>query len=159
VSKTTMTAAFAALLAASAPIAYAQTTTVPSHSATAVEHGLTTQSRVMPGQIRMTDMNGATIYGAGDKSIGDIKDVVLDRDGRVAEVVLNVGATLGMGGKLVAIPMNDIKIATDSNNKPRFTVDMTEAQLKSAQAFSLTAPSERTGSSTAPATTPTTRRD
>src|SRR5579862_5354815 len=87
-----MTAAFAALLAASAPIAYAQTTTVPSHSATAVEHGLTTQSRVMPGQIRMTDMNGATIYGAGDKSIGDIKDVVLDRDGRVAEVVLNVGA-------------------------------------------------------------------
>ncbi len=160
----TTTAAFAAILAASGAVALAQTpanpagpkTAAPSDTATSAS---VTSNRVMPGQIRLSDMNGATVYDTQNKDIGDVKDVILDRDGRVAAVVLNVGATLGMGGKLVAVPMREITI-TDKNNKPRFTVGKTESQLKSAPAFALNTETAKTGSSTAPATKPpATRRD
>lgn len=142
-SKTTMTAAFAVMLAATMPLAYGQTTppTSPAISASVAKH-------VMPNQVRMTQMNGATVYDADNANLGDIKDLVLEADGRVAAVVLNVGATLGVGGRYVAVPMKDIKITKDNNDKPRFAINMTKDQLKSAQAFDLNEP--KSGTSTAP---------
>lgn len=147
VNKAATTATLAAMLAIAAPMAYGQTTGAPMH-ATRSE---ATSSHIMPGQIRMTDMNGATVYDTQNQNLGDVKDVILDRDGRVAEVVLNVGSTLGMGGKYVAVSMRDLKVTMDKNNKPRFTVDMTKNQLKSAQQFDLNTTAENTGTTTEPA--------
>jgi len=140
VSKTTMTAAFALLMAASLPV-YAQ---APAH---------VTATEVQPGQIRTTQMDGATVYDTHNQKVGDVKDIILDRDGKVASVILDVGAFLGMGGKYVAVSMNDIKITNDNNSsRPRFTVDMTKDQLKAAQAFDLNGnKNARTGTSSAPA--------
>ena len=140
-SKTTMTAAFAAMMAIAAPLAVAQT--AATHASVGANH-------IMPGQIRATDMNGATVYDARNKNLGDVKDIVLDRDGRVAAVVLNVGSTVGIGGKLVAVPMSDLKVSFDNNNKPKFSISMTEDQLKSAQAYDLNPKNANTGSSTEP---------
>ena len=141
-SKTTMTAAFAAMLALSAP-AFAEPATTSNH--------------LMPGQLRVTQIDGATVYDAQNRNIGDVKDMILDRDGKVAAVVLDVGSFLGVGGKFVAIGMNDLKVTfqNDDMTKPRFSLDMTKEQLKSAQAFDLNnknAPRNATGSSTPPAT-------
>lgn len=144
--KTTMTAAFALMMAASLPV-YAQTTTSsgagPAH---------VTATTVQPGQIRATQMDGATVYDTQNQKVGDVKDIILDRDGKVAAVVLDVGAFLGMGGKYVAVSMNDLKITNDTNsNRPRFTVDMTKDQLKAAQAYDLNGnKNARTGTSTVP---------
>jgi len=158
VSKTTMTAAFALMLAAAVP-AYAQTspssTSSPSPSASSSSSASThvTATQLQPGQIRATQMDGSTVYDAQNKKVGDVKDIILDRDGKVAAVVLDVGAFLGIGGKNVAIGMSDLKITQDDNNKPRFTVDMTKDQLKSAQAYDLNGPSRNSssGTTTAPA--------
>jgi len=147
VTNTTTTAALAAMLAIAAPMAYGQTTGAPMRAS----HSEMTTNHIMPGQIRMTDMNGATVYDAQNHNIGDIKDMILDRDGRVAEVVLNVGSTLGMGGNYVAISMRDLKVTMEKNNKPRFTINMTENQLKSAPPFNLRTTAENTGSTTEPA--------
>jgi sporulation protein YlmC with PRC-barrel domain len=144
VSKTTMTAAFAVMLAAAMPMAYGQTTTTTTVRTTG------TANHMMAGQIRLTQMNGANVYDVHNQKIGDVKDIILDRDGRVADVVLDVGAFLGMGGKFVAVNMNDIKVSFDDNNKPKFAVDMTKEQLKSAQAFDLDEKNAATGSSTPP---------
>jgi sporulation protein YlmC with PRC-barrel domain len=146
VSKTTMTAAFAMILAAAAPMAYGQSTTT-----TTTVRTTGSANHMMPGKIRMTQMNGATVYDIQSQKIGDVKDIILDRNGRVADVVLDVGAFLGMGGKLVAVSMNDVKVTFDDNNKPKFAVDMTKEQLKSAQAFDLNEKNAATGSSTPPA--------
>jgi sporulation protein YlmC with PRC-barrel domain len=157
-----MTAAFAFMLAASMPIAYAQTTTTtsppattgtatatPPSSATTV-HTSVPANHIMPGQIRATQMDGSTVYDAQGKNIGTVKDIILDKQGKVAAVVLDVGSFLGMGGKHVAVAMNDLKIDFDNNNKPKFSVDMTKDQLKAAQAFDLSEKTATTGSSTAP---------
>ena len=150
-SKTMMTTAFAALLAAAAPAAMAQTaaTTTPAtaHTGTAATH-------ITPGQIRVTQMDGATVYDTQNRNIGDVKDIILERDGKVAAVVLDVGSFLGMGGKFVAVAMNDLKVTFDKdNNKPHFAVDMTKEQLKAAQNFDLNEKKASTGTSTPPART------
>src|SRR5438067_12948475 len=154
-----MTAALALMLAAAVP-AYAQTssssTSSPSTSASSASNSPThvTATQLQPGQIRATQMDGATVYDTQNNKVGDVKDIILDRDGKVASVVLDVGAFLGMGGKYVAVGMNDIKITEDKNNKPHFAVDMTKDQLKAAQAFELSRGSSSTGTSTPPANRP-----
>ena len=151
-SRTTMTAAFAVLMAAAMPLANAQTTTttVPPNGP-AIERTTTgAATHILPGQIRATQMDGAVVYDPQEKKIGDVKDIILDRDGRVAAVVLDVGAFLGMGGKNVAVKMSEMKVAFDNNNKPKFAVNMTKDQLKSAQAFDLDEKKATTGTSTPP---------
>ena len=153
-----MTAAFAVMMAATMATANAQTapTTNPSPmgKSTATEPAGRTSisaNHLLPGQIRASEMNGAAVYDKENQNLGSIKDVVLDRDGRVAAVILGVGTTLGAGGKYVAVAMNDIKVTSD-NNKPRFTVTMTKDQLKAAQAYDLTEKTGPTGTSTPPST-------
>jgi sporulation protein YlmC with PRC-barrel domain len=141
------------------PIAFAQTNAPDATAPAAQAQPLTAdqatgpraENRVMPGQVRFSDMNGATVYDAQNKSVGDINNIVLDRDGRVAAVVVKTGAFLGIGGRKVAIGMRDLTLTTDQNGKPHFAVDMTKDQLKSAQAFDTSPPNTASGSSTPPA--------
>jgi sporulation protein YlmC with PRC-barrel domain len=121
VHKPAMAAALAALMAMTTPLAYAQTTK-PTPIA------LTTQA----GQLRASQMIGSTVYDVQNRNIGSIKDLVLDRDGRVAAVVIDVGSFLGMGGKYVGVSLNDLKMDND-----RLTLDRTKEQLQSAEAYQL----------------------
>lgn len=147
--KTTMAAAFALMMAASLPVS-AQTS---SSGTAAAPAGKVSATHVQPGQIRATEMDGSTVYDTQNQKVGDVKDIILDRDGKVAAVILDVGAFLGMGGKYVAVAMNDLKVTEEKNsNKHRFTVDMTKDQLKAAQAYDLNANNNnRTGTSAPPA--------
>jgi sporulation protein YlmC with PRC-barrel domain len=157
-----MTATLAAMLALSTPMAFAQTTNpgapTPAMHETATRAGGITTMR--PDQIRATEMDGSTVYDTQNQNIGDVKDMILDKDGRVAAVVLDVGSFLGMGGKMVAVPMTDIKVSFEKNNsnsgsnKPRFTIKMTKEQLKSAQAFEFNQNKAASGTSTPPADNP-----
>lgn len=160
-----MSAAIAVIMAASMPMAMAADTTTTTPNPPAVETATTTAApatpaanRVMPDQMKFSDMNGATVYSRDDKDIGKIDEVVLAPDGKVAAVVIKNGGFLGIGGKDVAVAMNDLQVSNDKNGTPRFTLDMTENQLKSAQAYELNPPTKETtatGSSTPPARTPT----
>lgn len=169
--RTTIVTAAAALLAISMPAAFAQTNTTrtmppPSGApaatasqpmipkadkASPLAENQTVPSRVMPGQVAFSQMNGATVYGPKNDSVGDINDVVLDRDGKVAAVVVKTGAFLGIGGKKVALAMHDVKFDKDQNGKLHLTVDMTKDQLKSAQSYETSPPNTATGSSAPPA--------
>lgn len=131
--KPNITAAVAALLIAAAPLAYAATGT-GSHT-------------VQPNQIRASKMIGSSVYSSQNANIGTVQDVIVDRDGRVASVVVDVGTFLGMGGKDVAVRFSAIK--SDHNN--RLTLDMTKGQLEKAQSYRLVNPDISAGSSTAPA--------
>jgi sporulation protein YlmC with PRC-barrel domain len=140
-----MTAMLAATLALSTP-AYAQTTSTPS---TAPAARSTAMHQLQPGQIRGSEMIGSSVYDAQNRDIGKIKDVILDHQGRVGSVVIDVGAFLGMGGKYVAVPMRDLKTANE-NGKVRWKTDMTKEQLQQAQAFDL-GTTTSAGTSTPPA--------
>ena len=132
-------ATFATILIATAPLAYAET--APQARAGAVA----TPSQIQSDQIRASKMIGGAVYDVHNRKIGHVKDLVLDRDGQIASVVVDVGAFLGMGGKYVAIALRDFK--TDHN---RLTLDMTKEQLQQAQNYRLENPNTGAGSSTSP---------
>ena len=136
--KRNMTAAMAALFLAAAPLAYAQ--------AASQDTTVSTLSGIIqPDQIRASKMIGSSVYDVQNRDIGKIQDVILNPDGRVAAVVVDVGAVLGMGGKDVAVHLSDIK--ADNN---RLTLDITKERLQQAQAYQLENPDTGAGSSTSP---------
>jgi len=168
-----MTAAFAVMLAASMPMAYAQTmqnapkatdggAAAPAAPATQGATGAATetttdaakkQAEVHLGQDQMlfSKMNGAAVYDQQNKQIGDINNVVLDQSGKVAAVVIKSGGFLGIGGKTFAVPMNAVKMTSAKDGNLRFQVSMTQEQVKTAPTYDLSPQSTATGSTNAPA--------
>ncbi len=63
-----------------------------------------------PTHIMGSDLLGTTVYGANNENIGEIDDIVLERDGGIAAVVVGVGGFLGIGEKNVAIPFQALEI-------------------------------------------------
>lgn len=148
-TKSTVTAAaVAAILMATSPLAFAQSTTVTTTRSTTAAAAINpTGDTIQPDQVRASKMLGSTVYDVQNRDIGSVKDLIIDKNGRVAAAVIDVGTFLGMGGKYVAVPLDAIK--TDNN---RLTLDMTKEQLQQAQAFNLENNNTGAGSSTSPVT-------
>jgi sporulation protein YlmC with PRC-barrel domain len=135
-----MTAAMAALFLAAVPLAYAQPAARDTTVAMVSSSGI-----IQSDQIRASKMIGSSVYDVQNRDIGKVQDVILNPDGRVAAVIIDIGTFLGMGGKDVAVHLSDIK--ADNN---RLTLDMTKEQLQQAQNYQLENPDTGAGSTTAP---------
>ena len=140
-SRATMTAVFAAMVAAAAPGAYAQTNTMPATRAAVTSH------TIQSDEVRASKMIGSAVYDSQNRNIGKVGDLVLNKNGSVDVVVVDVGSFLGVGGKYVAVPPTDIK-----TNNNRLTLDRTKEQLQQMAAYQLENPETGAGSSTSPAT-------
>ncbi len=49
-----------------------------------------------------TNLIGKKVSGAGDENLGEVNDVLMDRNGNVIGAVIGVGGFLGVGEKDVA---------------------------------------------------------
>jgi hypothetical protein len=130
-----------------------------------------------PGQIMGSDLRGTRVYGANNESIGDISDLLLDRQGQVVAAIVGVGGFLGIGQKDVAVPFQALEIVpqgaasgsgtssgpattgtagtagtgTATINPDRVVLrNMTRADLESAPSFRSDGQPSSGGSSTAP---------
>ncbi|MGU3537910.1 PRC-barrel domain-containing protein [Methylobacterium sp. A54F] len=56
-----------------------------------------------PGATRVGKLIGLPVIGMDRVRVGKIDDVILDREGRIAAVVIGVGGLLGLGEKAVAV--------------------------------------------------------
>jgi sporulation protein YlmC with PRC-barrel domain len=79
-----------------------------------------------------SDMNLAALIGTDVKdpagqTIGEIDNVLLDRNGRVESVIVTTGGFMGIGGRDVELRWNDLK-TIDAGNEVR--VEMTAMQLR-----------------------------
>ena len=140
-SKATLTAVFTAIVSAAAPAAYAQTSTLPATQAAVTSH------IIQSDEVRASKIIGSTVYDRENRNIGKVTDLVLNKNGTVDVVVLDVGSFLGMGGKYVAVQISDVK--TDNN---RLTLDRTKEQLQQMAAYQLENPDTGAGTSTSPTT-------
>ena len=146
-SNMTTTAIFAAIVAAAAPGAYAQTRAVPETPAPMSTTAVTTSHIIQSDEVRASKMIGSAVYDLQNRDIGKVKDLILNKDGNLDAVVLDVGSFLGMGGKYVAVPISDIK-----TNNNRLTLDRTKEQLQQMAAYELENPNTGAGTTTSPAT-------
>ena len=61
------------------------------------------------GEWRASKLVHVDVYNEANEKIGDINDVILDRSGNVAKVILGVGGVLGLGERYVAIAFDKLK--------------------------------------------------
>ncbi|MEA2719285.1 MAG: hypothetical protein QOJ39_1149 [Candidatus Eremiobacteraeota bacterium] len=115
--------AFAALLAPagvlaaaqSTPVALAQTTPAPSASVPAagvVPLGVTVieMQAVVAGWSVKKDLLGKGVQNEKKENLGKIEDIILSRNDSASFAIIGVGGFLGIGERLVAIPMSRIKL-------------------------------------------------
>jgi sporulation protein YlmC with PRC-barrel domain len=62
------------------------------------------------GVLRLTDVIGQNAVGTDKNTIGEIEDVVLDHDGKVAAYIVKVSGTPGIGSRAVAVPVRAVEI-------------------------------------------------
>jgi sporulation protein YlmC with PRC-barrel domain len=66
-------------------------------------------TQMQSNQIMASDLIGTRVVSANNESIGDVNDVLLDRNGQVMAAVVGVGGFLGIGEKNVAVPFNSLE--------------------------------------------------
>jgi hypothetical protein len=66
--------------------------------------------------------------------LGEIKDMLLDREGKVQAVIVSVGGFLGMGEKDVAVAF-DAVTPTQRENKFWLAMNVNKDQLRAAPGF------------------------
>jgi sporulation protein YlmC with PRC-barrel domain len=89
----------------------------------------------VPGDsISVTDYYKQNVYDTSDNTIGEVSDVLLDKDGHVTAVMLSVGGFLGLGAKYVSVPFNALRM-TEKDGKRYLVMDTTKDALTSAPGY------------------------
>ncbi|HEY8581084.1 MAG TPA: PRC-barrel domain-containing protein, partial [Beijerinckiaceae bacterium] len=53
-------------------------------------------SQPSANQIMISDLRGTTVYSSNNENVGDIKDIVITRDGKLEAMIVGVGGFLGI---------------------------------------------------------------
>jgi len=89
------------------------------------------------GALPISDYYNQSVYDARDNKnnkIGDIKDLLVDRHGKIDAAILGVGGFLGVGERNVAVLFNALKL-TDKNGKRYLVMNTTKEALKNALGY------------------------
>ncbi len=79
---------------------------------------------------RASKLMGTKVSNTAGEIIGDINDVLIEKDGKVAAAVIGVGGFLGLGERHAAVPFRSLQLTRDANNNPLVRVNLTKDQLK-----------------------------
>jgi hypothetical protein len=141
------------------PAAPPESTPAPAeHSATAPGQtvGGTTASakpaivtEQKPDQFLASSFKGTDVIGPDDKKIGDVNDILFERDGSVKAYVVGVGGFLGIGAKNVALAPNAFQVVPGKDaSDTKLRLSMNKDELKQAATFKPYKPPAPAGSTT-----------
>jgi hypothetical protein len=65
------------------------------------------------GDWRASKVVGLNVYNEKNENVGSINDLLIDKGGNVKAAVISVGGFLGMGARLVAMPLDKVKFSTE----------------------------------------------
>lgn len=79
---------------------------------------------------------GARVYGPKDEDVGEVNKLVLNSDGSVKELVLDIGGFLGMGEHRIAVGLDQVNIIRNENGDDvRVYVDSNKETLKTMPSY------------------------
>jgi sporulation protein YlmC with PRC-barrel domain len=109
-----------------------------------------------PDQWLASKFSGTDVLGPNNEKIGDVNDVLFDKEGKISAVIVGVGGFLGIGQKDVALEMASFQVVPASTtaaagntgtsssapaaasadpNDVKLKIAMTKEQLQNAPAF------------------------
>jgi sporulation protein YlmC with PRC-barrel domain len=86
-------------------------------------------------EMRASKLIGTRVLNSANETVGDVNEIVLTKDGKVAAVILGIGGFLGIGEREVAVNFNSIAMTRDQNNNLVLTVNATKDSLTAAPAW------------------------
>lgn len=110
------------LLAASSIAALALVSTAVAQeksAAPARETSATAEKVDLKGTWRSSKLMGLDVYNRADEKLGDINEILLDKDGKVKAVVIGVGGFLGMGEHDIAVSMDRLKFMEEPHKSAK----------------------------------------
>jgi sporulation protein YlmC with PRC-barrel domain len=108
---------------------------VPAYAAQdAMPPAAKVETAVPANAVTVADWYKQDVYDPNDNKIGQIKDVLVDKSGKIHSLVIGVGGFLGAGEKDVAVPFSAVK-HTMKDKKIYLTMDATKDALKAAPGF------------------------
>jgi sporulation protein YlmC with PRC-barrel domain len=105
-------------------------------------------TQMPPGLMRGSQLMGIDVYGADNQKIGDIDEVLVDRQGKIHGLVVGVGGFLGIAQKDVAIPFDQVQWM--SNQEIQASANANQGGARTADT---TVPSTATGGAGQPTST------
>ncbi len=88
-----------------------------------------------PGEWLASSVMGATVKNKEAKAVGDINDIVLNKDGAITAYVVGVGGFLGIAEKNVAVAASDIDVSWKKDGNAVITANASKEALEKAPEF------------------------
>lgn len=138
-------------------------TIVMATGAHAATHSTTFMETPAMNEVRGSDFIGARVYAAefeGNEAeslrirdnmltvndaerewndIGEINDILMNRDGEISAILVGVGGFLGIGEKTVAVSMDQLRFVSDGEDADDYflVINSSQEMLESAPAFTM----------------------
>jgi sporulation protein YlmC with PRC-barrel domain len=127
------TASLALLTSATLAQTPDQTQPAPSVTGAAKAQVITEQKA---DQLLASKVKGTDVIGSNNEKIGDVNDMLFDKDGKILAYVVGVGGFLGIGSKDVALSPASFQIVPASERESmKLKLSMTKDELKTAADF------------------------
>jgi sporulation protein YlmC with PRC-barrel domain len=79
------------------------------------------------------ELIGSAVYGPGDESIGEVEELLLDREGRVAFAILGRGGVLDIGESFIPVPWSNLRLNySKEDTSVTAVIDITKERLEKA---------------------------
>src|SRR5262245_14110348 len=102
-----------------------------------------------PDQWLASKFKGTDVLGSDNQKIGDVSDIMFDKDHKILAYVVSVGGFLGMGAKDVALEPSAFQVVAGDKSKKEYDklkLDISKDEVKQAAAFEpYKAPASTTG--------------
>lgn len=86
--------------------------------------------------ISAEELIGTAVYGANEKDLGEVNDVIVSGEGKVEAYIIDVGGFLGIGEKPVAMNATKLNIMKDDAGDLHIYTNFTQEQLEAYPAYS-----------------------
>lgn len=118
-----------------------QDNTAATPAAPAPDSATTTvgNAEVPANAVLASQFMGQAVYTAANENIGEINDLIMNKELDNIVAIVGVGGFLGIGEKDVAIPIGDITAVKDESNALRLTISASKEQLEALPVFDRTA--------------------
>jgi PRC-barrel domain len=104
----------------------------PEQSATAQPEVSPFLVKQDPSELLAANLIGQTVLDANNESIGEVTDLITDKDGKILAVLVGAGGFLGIGEKDLAVRFQDIKVSRDENDDLIVKADVTKEMVAQA---------------------------
>jgi sporulation protein YlmC with PRC-barrel domain len=86
---------------------------------------------------RASKLIGLNVYNEQNEKLGDINELILDKDGRIASVIIGVGGFLGMGEHNLAMSLDKLKFVEEPMKTATTTTTLPSATTGAASNTSM----------------------